>query len=394
MLKIRLINTLFALVVITLLFSGVLAIYSTSYNESSTHYLLRQLQWVVIGLVAAVTLAMTPMDILSKYSKAVIIAVMFALLYLVIAIKLNTISLKLRNAPLHIPFTIFSHGTCRWVGTSFFSIQPSEFGKFAVILFLSTYYGLRDKIKTETFWEGFAIPGLFTSVMLGLIVLGQSFSNTVITGAIAIIIMFLAGVKLRFLCSAGVIALLLGIVAVFATPYRRKRIINYLYMSKQEVQMTTGEFKANNDQLKRSICAIGSGGKFGLGPGKGRLKNKSIPESKTDFIFAVIGEEYGFLGMCLGLSLYIAFMVLSFMIAKQSKDKRGALICMAVGFFIPFQAFYNLGVICGLLPTTGVTAPLVSYGGSSILSVMLCIGLVLNTCQKNYREYLKASCNQ
>ena len=123
-----------------------------------------------------------------------------------------------------------------------------------------------------------------------------------------------------------------------------------------------------------------------MGLGKGRLKNSRIPESQTDFIFAVIGEEYGFIGILIGLGLYLGFAAIAFRIAQQCNNRQGILITMAVGIYILFQALYNLCVVCGLGPTTGVTAPLVSYGGSSIISVMLCVGLVLNTCWSNYNS--------
>ena len=165
---------------------------------------------------------------------------------------------------------------------------------------------------------------------------------------------------------------------------RRQRIVNFIYKDQQVKTSTTGESKADNHQLLRSICALGSGGVSGMGLGKGRLKNSRIPESQTDFIFAVIGEEFGFIGILIGLSLYLGFAVLAFRIAQQCNNRQGTLIAMAVGIYILFQALYNLCVVCGLGPTTGVTAPLVSYGGSSIISVMLCVGLVLNICKGNY----------
>lgn len=387
--KIRFTSTLFTLSVILLLLIGITAIYSTTYSSASNSVLYKQLQWVLLGLIAATTIALVPTDFLSKYSKYMLAAVLVPLAYLTIAsLCILCLSKATGAQPSSLskffPFVVYNNGAARWLHLAGFTMQPSEFAKFTIILFLATYYGTRDTIKIESFKEGFLIPALASAVVMALVFLGKSLSNTIILASIVGIIMFVSGVRMRYLITSCFIAFLLVIVAVFSSGYRRQRIINFVYKNKSEEVMTTGKKKADNHQLKRAICALGSGGLTGLGIGRGRLKNQYIPESSTDFIFAVIGEEFGFLGILFAIILYLSFMVLSFIIATQTNNRRGVLIAITVGFFIPFQAMYNLSVVCGLMPTTGVTAPLVSYGGSSIISMMLCIGLVLNVCHGNY----------
>ena len=387
--RIRIVSTMFMLVVFALLLTGLTAIYSTTYSSEADKVLYKQLVWIALGLVAGGGMALLPADQISKYSKYVFILVLLPLAYLSFAAQIIGIVHRLTGmeevAVAHFfPLVQYNKGAARWLKLGGMTIQPAEFGKFAIVLVLSTYYGMRDTMKIESFREGFLIPGVATAVLLALIFLGKSFSNTLITALTALVIMFVAGVRLKFIVPTLLLVFVLGSCCVAFSGYRRQRIINFLYKNKNEEVSTTGRKKADNHQLSRSICALGEGGMTGMGLGKGRLKNQCIPESETDFIFAVVGEDFGFLGVVFGVSMYILLMAMAFMISMQCVDRRGILAATAIGFMIPFQAMYNICVICGILPTTGVTAPLVSYGGSSIISMMLCVGLVLNVCRCNY----------
>ena len=372
--KLRLYSLLLFLVVFCLLFMGIMAIYSTTYTTDDDYYLKHQMIWILVGICASATIAKIPMDVLSKYSRRLLLGIMFLLVYLLIA----TILRYRLHFGFRLPCVVYAKGASRWIGKFGISVQPSEFAKFALILFLSSYYGMRDVQKIEDVREGLAKPLGASLCVLALIVFGKALSNTILCTIIVISIMFLAGVPFKRLAKTiGILVLCAGVLAI-AEPYRRRRITNFIARRQETVEWTTAPRKDDNHQLERSICAIGSGGLSGLGVTRGRLKNKAIPESKTDFIFAVIGEEMGFCGVCLGFVLYLAFMVLCFLIGNECKDRRGMLICMSVGIIIASQAAMNLAVICGIMPTTGVTAPLVSYGGSSIVSVMMCVGLVFN----------------
>ncbi len=392
--EIRVTSTLLCLNVLLLLLGGSLAIYSTTYTTSGNDYLFRQLTWIVIGWFAAAGLTLTPQSFLSKHSRLILLLVLIPLAYLTFAsvgIGLIAKITHMRGSAIarYIPLVVYSKGAARWLRLGPITIQPSEFGKFAIILFLGTYYGMRDTMKIESLKEGFLIPLCYAVLLMALVFMGKSLSNTIITGVIVFTIMFLAGVRAKFLFYSALVGVLLVVLGISLSSYRRQRIVNFIYKNEQVKASTTGESKADNHQLLRSICALGSGGMKGMGLGKGRLKNSRIPESQTDFIFAVIGEEFGFLGILIGLGLYLGFAFLAFRIAQQCNNRRGVLIAMAVGIYILFQALYNLCVVCGLGPTTGVTAPFVSYGGSSIISVMLCVGLVLNISMDNYNRIRK-----
>ncbi len=382
-----------AIVVVFLLGAGIIAVYSTTYAKADNSMLYKQIIWVACGIVMALGVASININLLSRCAKWILAAICCVLGYLMIVNVVNTITMSVFNFNFSaiMPFAQVRNGACRWLVLGPISIQPAEFAKFALILFFSCYYGMRDTSKVESLKDGLLIPGGVSLLLMILIVGGRSLSNCVLVCLLTLIVMYFAGVKLRMIVSSLAVLVLLAVCVIMATPFRRQRIFNYIHKNAVQETVIIGEQRrvADNYQLNRSICAIGSGGGVGLGVGKGRLKHRSIPESHTDFVFAVIGEELGFAGIGFVIFLYMAFMFFSFGIARQCRDKRDALMCMTVGSFIPLQALMNMGVVCGLFPTTGVTAPLVSYGGSSVTSIMLCVGLVFNAVRQNGMEEQK-----
>ena len=187
--KIRFTSTLFTLSVILLLLIGITAIYSTTYSSASNSVLYKQLQWVLLGLVAAASIALVPTDFLSKYSKYMLAAVLVPLAYLTVASLCILFLSKATGAqPASLskffPFVVYNKGAARWLHLAGFTMQPSEFAKFTIILFLATYYGTRDTIKIESFKEGFLIPALASAAVMALVFLGKSLSNTIILASI------------------------------------------------------------------------------------------------------------------------------------------------------------------------------------------------------------------
>ncbi len=260
--RIRIVSTLFMLVVFALLLTGLTAIYSTTYSSEADKMLYKQLVWIALGLVAGGGMALLPADQISKYSKYIFILVLLPLAYLSFAAQIIGIVHRLTGmeevAVAHFfPLVQYNKGAARWLKLGGMTIQPAEFGKFAIILILSTYYGMRDTMKIESFREGFLIPGVATAVLLALIFLGKSFSNTLITALTALVIMFVAGVRLKFIVPTILLVMVLGCCCVAFSGYRRQRIVNFLYKNKNEEVSTTGRKKADNHQLRRSICALG-----------------------------------------------------------------------------------------------------------------------------------------
>ena len=375
----RLLTTLFLVINLTLTAMGLLTIYSTTYAIASNRFLFLQAVWCILGVIAIGTLVLIPLEVLAKWSRWILLATILVLAYLAFANLLNGLT------KIQMPLVTIRGGACRWLNIgSKITLQPSEFAKFGLILYLCSYYGSLTREQISHWKEGFFQPLIPAAITLAMILGGRSLSVTLLCAIITGLTMYISGVRLKCLLITVLAGILLAGTAIALTPYRRQRIKNYFHKNEKDTTV-----KTNNYQLDSAVCAMGSGGMTGLGLGRGRLKHKDIPEARTDFIFAVIGEEAGFAGMFLGIICYLAFGAICILIGRKAHDKTGMLICYVIGIVIPAQAFVNLSVVSGLAPTTGVTAPLVSYGGSSVLSVALCIGLVLNVCRRNSIEEQK-----
>jgi cell division protein FtsW len=203
-----------------------------------------------------------------------------------------------------------------------------------------------------------------------LVLLGGSLSVTIITGGVVFILAFVAGVRLRYLVLVIATGLLLFGSVILISPTRMSRFTSFL--NAEQVQAGDGY------QLWHSLLALGSGGWRGLGFTQSRMKKFYLPEAHTDFIVSIVGEELGYLWVALLILTYVLLTFSVFWVSGQAMDREGSLICAGVGASLGLHAFVNLSVVSGMLPTTGVTAPFVSYGGSSILASGIGIGLVLS----------------
>ena len=255
-------------------------------------------------------------------------------------------------------------------------MQPSEFATLGIILFLGRYFGYHSR-HFHTFYRGFGKPMLAVGGVVVLILLGGDLSTTAITGAMIFCLSFVAGVRLRFLVLAGVLGVALAVAAMHASPTRMARFLYYRYPEQYQDNETY--------QLWASQLAIGSGGWRGLGFTESRMKRRYLPEAHTDFIVAIAGEELGFAGIALLLLLYATMIFSILWIGAMAADREGVLICSGVALALGLRAFVNIGVVGGFLPTTGVTAPLISYGGSSAVASLLGVGLVLNVGKVAHR---------
>ena len=273
-------------------------------------------------------------------------------------------------------------GATRWIQvTSSFKFQPSEFCKILLIIFFAGFFmKYKDQLNT---WKTILLSLILAGIPLALIVKEPDLSTTIATTMIFITLLFVAGLSYKIV--AGVLALgvpvgIIGVVLIMKQalplkPYQYKRIMSWL-------QPSNPAYADDSYQQQNSIIAIGSGQLWGKGLNNSSitsLKNGDfISEPQTDFIFAVIGEELGFIGCLIVIVLLLLIVFECILIAKNAKDLGGRLICCGVGALIGFQTFVNIGVASGLLPNTGVTLPFVSYGLTSLWSLYIGIGLVLN----------------
>lgn len=271
-----------------------------------------------------------------------------------------------------IKFTKFGHsvgGSARWLRFGDFTFQPSEFARFALIVYLA--YSLdKKKDKLNDFYVGFLPHILVLGILTALIFIQPDFGSVLILGAITWIMLFVGGGSLRHLFLS--FAALLPVIYFFVVgaEYRFKRLLSF---------MDPWQYPSNEGyQIIHSLMAFGTGGAWGTGIGKGYQKLFYLPEPHTDFIFSVIGEELGLLGVLLILGLYVLIFWRGVWIARNTEDSFGALLAMGMTTAIGLQVCVNMGVTLGLLPTKGLALPFLSYGGTSLLVNMASIGILMN----------------
>lgn len=377
----RVVRGVLVALVLLLLLSGVAMLYSTSFAGFSEYYLKRQAMWVGLGGVLAAVLAVTDYRRLSRVSLVLMGLVAMALAYLALAHLLYKVHLT-RGLVAHLPLVGGpTKGGFRWLHLGPFSLQPSEFAKPVLVLFLAEYYQTRAR-HTEEWRRGFLVPLVCCGVVIGLIFLGKNLSTTVITGTIMAVMMFVAGVRLRYLLALAAVGVVLFAAAVKSSPEYFRRMT--IYRNPEPAQKEEGY------QLWHSQLALGSGGWFGQGFTQSRMKQYYLPEAHTDFIVAIVGEELGFAAVAALILVYCLLGGTIFAMASLARSKRAVLTCVGLGWALAFQAFVNIGVVSGFGPTTGVTAPFLSYGGSSMLSCMASVGLLLSVSRISEQEALAA----
>lgn len=258
------------------------------------------------------------------------------------------------------------NGSRSWFGIGSFGVQPSEFMKLSMIIFLSKYLSLNGKkIKKN------CIPALLIILLIfALIMLQPDFGTGIVVVMIGISLLYIAGVNMKIFFKLGILGVIGIIILIIIAPYRLKRIISFLNPWSDPL--------GSGFQIIMSLYAIGPGGLFGYGLGNSRQKHFYLPEPQTDFIFSIILEELGFLGCILVIGLFLLIIISGLIISKRCNDLFSKYVSFAITFWIAFQSILNLCVVVGLIPVTGVTLPFLSYGGSSLLTFYIGIGIILN----------------
>jgi cell division protein FtsW len=366
--------------VFLLLLCGVVMLYSTSFAACSEYYLKRQAMWVALGALTATGLACCDYRRLGRWSWLLMALVAAALAYLACAHVLYKVSFT-KGLVAHLPLVGGpTKGGFRWLHFGPFSLQPSEFAKPILVLFLADYYQ-RGARHIQEFKRGFLVPLLCSGGVIGLVFLGKNLSTTMISGSIMVVMMFVAGVRLRYLILLALLGLgFFATVVTFSAEHRRRMTT---YRNPEPIQQGEGY------QLWHSELALGSGNWTGLGFTQSRMKQYYLPEAHTDFIVAIVGEELGFVAVLGLILLYCLLGGSIFAMATLAQSKGAILVCVGIGWALAFQAFVNIGVVSGFGPTTGVTAPFLSYGGSSMLSCMAAVGLLFSVSRINEQEALE-----
>ena len=261
------------------------------------------------------------------------------------------------------------NGSRSWFGIGSLGLQPSEFAKLGLIIFTSKYLANNTK-ELKNIKKG-VLPILGVLLLIfGLIMLEPDFGTGVVIVMTIIVLLFISGVKINFFIKIGILGLLGVIILILIAPYRLERIISFINPWTDPL--------GSGFQIIQSLYAIGPGGLLGLGFGNSIQKHFYLPEPQTDFIFAIISEEFGFLGVLIISTLFITIIYSGLKISMRCQDNFGKFLAFGITFGLAFQTILNLMVVVGLLPVTGVTLPFLSYGGSSLLISLINMGILLN----------------
>ena len=360
--------------VVILLIFGVIMVYDASvvYAQGvfggKYHFLLKQLGWVAGGIVAAFLVYKIGYRHLSKLGLA-FFAVSLFLLFLTVLPRFLPPSL---NTAFFDKFVPEINGARRWLTFPVIpNLQPSELAKFSFILYLSAWLSSK---KRKIFSFLFLLSGL-----CGLVLLQPDFGTMVIIAAIGLCVYFVSGASLLKLLPFGLLFGALGVFFIVSSPYRMSRLQTYLNPSAAD-PLSSGY------HIQQILIAVGSGGPFGLGFGQSRQKYDYLPEVSTDSIFAVVGEELGFAGAAAVVAAFGFLIYRSFTVARGAGDELGKLLATGVSSWLAVQSLVNFGAMTALLPLTGIPLPLISYGGSSTVFMMLSIGLLLSVSRYTPRR--------
>ena len=343
---------MFALVIF-----GCIMVYSASFYSAGNRYgneyffLFKQLLGVVLGIFAFIFFAFFDYHLLKKFRYAVL-AVCVVLLVLVF-----------------VPgFGVQSYGANRWVSILGISIQPSELAKFALILYLASYLSdNHEKIKT---FKGLIPPLVVAGVLCLLVIIEPSMSVTMCLLFLTFFMLIVGGINKKHTLLFSGLATLCVPLLIIAEPYRMKRLFAFLdpWISPQ------GE----GFQLIQSLYSLGNGGMFGVGLFNSRQKYLFLPFAESDFIFSIIGEEFGFFGAILLILVFGALCYFLFKIGLSAKDRFGCLLSLGVGVLIAVQTLLNIAVVTGSIPPTGLPLPFISSGGTSVAVFMAGVGVCVN----------------
>jgi cell division protein FtsW len=358
--------TTLAFCVAALLALGLVMLYSSSVTQVGGHYLMMQLIWCAFGFTLCVAATALDYQLLKKIAAPIFILALLLLLLVLVP---------------HIGRKI--NGARRWFDFHGVRFQPSEFGKIALIIMLA-WYGDRYQRQMPAWKRGVIFPGALIALMLGLVFVEPDRGTTILLAAVSGTMLLIAGVRLKCI----VLPVLLGVaglaVSLLHDPMRLRRIFGWWDLEQHK--------EGVGYQAYQAMIALGSGGWMGLGLGNGRQKLGFVPEDHTDFIFSIIGEELGLIATLLVVLAFVVIAICGIYIALRARDPFGSLLASGITFLISLQAAINIGVVTSALPNKGLPLPFISYGGSNLLAMLTCVGLLFSIArQAPAREKVRAT---
>lgn len=360
-------DPLFLLTVFALAIFGSVMVFSAGYAyaafryEDGLYFVKRQAVWLIIGVMAMLTVSFVNTDLLKKHTEKAY-AVTLALLVLTLAVG------------------FVGNGAQRWISIGPVTIQPSEIAKLTLCMTLAKYFSSNTgateaKDKKAILIQGTLIPCVIIALPIFLVMLQHHLSCIIILGIIGLLMIVTSGADLRYLgafCLAG----LGGVTYIaFFTDYTKDRIT--VWLDPESYKLTGGW------QTLQGLMAIGSGGIFGKGLGKGELKYCYVSEPANDMIFAVLCEELGFIGALAAMSLFAFLILRGFTISLEAKDTYSRLLGIGICIKIAVQVLLNVAVVTNTIPNTGISLPFFSYGGSSLIMIFAEMGIILSISRES-----------
>jgi cell division protein FtsW len=365
--------TILTFCVTSLLALGLVMLYSSSmvmvdkhtHSEIGAHMLQMQLLWCVVGFIVCATLAAMDYGLLKKFALPVFIGTLFLAALVFVP---------------HVGMQF--NGAHRWIRLPGATFQPSEIVKIALIITLA-WYGDRSQRKMNTFKRGIIVPGIIIVAALGLIFIEPDRGTTILLAAVSGTMLMIAGVRWLHVIPPVLAAGAALFYSLTHDSMRSGRITAWLH---PEAHASGAALQAEQAKI-----AIGSGGLTGLGLGDGVQKHGFLPEIQSDFIFANIGEELGLVATLLVVLAFLIITICGLFIALRSRDQFGCLLAVGVTSLISYQAIINIGVVTSLLPNKGLALPFISAGGSSLLAMLMGVGILLSVARQAVPAKISAS---
>jgi cell division protein FtsW len=346
--------TTLAFCIAALLALGLVMLYSSSMTQIGAHDLMTQLVWCVVGFGFCVTATALDYQLLKKLAWPIFILALI-LLALVFVPRIGHTS----------------HGAHRWIKAGL-TLQPSEFAKLALIIMLA-WYGDRYQRQMQHWKRGIVFSGILIALVLGLIFVEPDRGTTILLAAVSGAMLLMAGVRWKHVLVPAALGVAGLAVSILHDPMRMGRIFAWLHPEQH--------LEGAALQARQAMIGLGSGGWFGVGLGNGLRKFGYLPEIHTDFIFANIGEELGLVATMLVIVAFLVVVVCGFYIALNAGNPFGFLLAAGLTFLIGLQAAINIGVVTSALPNKGLPLPFISYGGSNLLAMLTCVGILFSVAR-------------
>lgn len=331
--------------------------YSEFKFENQFHLFNIHLIRAVVGILFLIIFMFIPYEIYKDFSK----------LLLFISIGLLVLTLLLATEV---------KGARRWIDLGIVNFQPVDLVKIVLFIHLAALIENKGE-EIRDLKKGFVYPLIWIIITVGLIIIQPNVSNGIILFLVSLIILWIGNAKIKHILSTFFVGGFSVLTAIMVFPHARSRFLSFIHSIQNDTEI--------NMQVQQAIIGLGSGGIYGVGLGNSSQRNLFLPEAYGDFIFAILGEEIGFIGSLIILLIYLLIFLFGIIIAKNSKDKFGQLLGFAISFSFVIYAFINASVACGILPTTGLPLPLISYGGSSLITSCISLGILINIGLTNSR---------